>query len=78
MIQLKSGVTESWISSDIVLNRGQIGIEYLDSFNARIKVGNGNLPFSTLPYLAPNPMVYTDTAINFNKTSIKLHLPLPI
>lgn len=68
MIQLKSGVTESWVSSDIVLNRGQIGIEYLDSSNARIKVGNGDLPFSTLPYLPPNPMVYTDTSINFNKT----------
>lgn len=63
-IKLKRGTTASWKDStkDNTLASGELGIEYVDSTNARIKVGNSDTPttYSNLNYLAPDIRVYQD------------------
>ncbi len=51
MIQLKRGTTENWESLNLVLADGQIGIERKADGNSALKVGDGNTPWSSLPYI---------------------------
>lgn len=44
------GNTAAWAANDIVLGSGEIGIERVSASDVRIKVGDGSLAWSALPY----------------------------
>lgn len=63
MIQLKRSSTDSWNSSNEILESGQIGIEIRDSEADRFKIGDGSSTWQTLQYSTPDPAIYKDTEI---------------
>lgn len=64
-IQLKRSNTAD-IDGSIVLLSGQPGVEMRGSQGPRMKIGNGVTDWDTLPYLNPDPSIYTDTGIKFD------------
>jgi hypothetical protein len=44
------GTTADWAANDIVLGSGELGIERVSGSDIRIKVGDGSLAWSALPY----------------------------
>lgn len=44
------GSTAAWAANNIVLGNGEIGIEVVSGSDVRMKVGDGTLTFSALPY----------------------------
>lgn len=51
-ISMRQDITENWKKSDLVLNKGELGIEYADNNIIKIKTGNGIDVWNNLPYLA--------------------------
>lgn len=64
-IQLKRSNTAN-IDGSIVLLSGQPGVEMRGSQGPRMKIGDGVTDWDTLPYLNPDPSIYTDTGIQFD------------
>lgn len=73
-IKLKRGSTTSWADStkDNKLSYGQPGIETRDGKAPRLKIGNqsSDTAWASLPYAAPDPEIYRDNEINFEKFTI--------
>lgn len=63
MIQLKRSSTDTWNSTNGILEAGQIGVEMRDSEPDRFKIGDGTTNWSGLQYSTPDPAVYKDTEI---------------
>ena len=61
-IELKMGLTAD-IDQNLVLLDCQPGIEIRTGAPPRFKIGNGVSKWSALSYAAPDPNIYTDTAI---------------
>jgi hypothetical protein len=53
------GSTAAWAANNIVLGNGEIGVEVVSGSDVRIKIGDGTLTFSALPYASAS-----STAIN--------------
>lgn len=47
-----AGSAAEWAANDIVLGDGEIGVERFGPGDTRIKIGNGSLKWSQLPYVA--------------------------
>lgn len=73
-IKLKRGSTTSWADStkDNKLSYGQPGIETRNGKAPRLKIGNqaSDTAWASLPYAAPDPEIYRDNEINFEKFTI--------
>lgn len=54
-ILLRSDTTANWNTSTIVLLKGEIGIEFLESGEAKAKAGNGTDVWADLPYISLTP-----------------------
>ncbi len=44
------GSTLDWATNDLVIGNGEIAVERIDATNVKLKVGDGVLKFSALPY----------------------------
>lgn len=62
-ILLCNDTTANWATSDKVLLKGELGIEFLADGSTKFKVGNGTDTFAALPYVNMTPSEIT-TAIN--------------
>lgn len=71
-LKIKRGTTSAWESTDAsidnTLEPGQLGVEYKDNGNMRLKVGKNTddgsaTKWTDLPYTAPNTDVYKDDSI---------------
>lgn len=73
-IRLKRGSTTSWANSskDNKLSYGQPGIEIRAGKAPRLKVGNqaSDTAWASIPYAAPDPEIYKDDKISFEKFTI--------
>lgn len=50
-INLRNDSTANWLAnSSVVLLKGEVGIEFLESGRTKIKIGNGVTPWIDLPY----------------------------
>ena len=49
------GTTDEWVANDIVLNKGELGIEKTAKGEHKIKVGDGTSAWSALPYSSSTP-----------------------
>lgn len=63
-ILLRSDTTANWNDSTLVMLKGEVGIEYLDSGEVKAKAGNGtdvwaDLPYSTLTPTEINALITT-------------------
>ena len=61
------GSTADWTANNIVLGSGEIGIERVSATDIRIKVGDGTLTWSALPYASASSTTIntaTQTALN--------------
>ena len=61
------GSTADWTANNIVLGSGEIGIEQVSATDIRIKVGDGTLTWSALPYASASSTTInaaTQTALN--------------
>ena len=65
-IELKVGRTGN-IDQNLVLLDCQPGIETRTGAPPRLKIGDGVSKWSSLSYVTPDPKIYTDTAISYNK-----------
>lgn len=60
IVQHIYGTTEEWAENDIVLCKGELGIEKTNDGETRIKVGDGITPWSQLAYLFASPKAVID------------------
>ena len=51
VITLRQGTTAEWASSNVVLARGETGLEYLADGSVKIKAGDGEHLWADLPYM---------------------------
>lgn len=65
-IELRMGLTAD-IDQNLVLLDCQPGIEIRTGAPPRFKIGDGVSKWSALSYAAPDPDIYTDTAINYGQ-----------
>jgi hypothetical protein len=56
-IQLRRDTVSNWQSTNPILSQGEIGI---DLTNNKIKIGNGSLPWNSLPYFDDKETVFTN------------------
>lgn len=54
IITLRQGTTAEWAESDIVLKKGEMGLEYLNNGHVKIKAGDGENLWSALSYVDDN------------------------
>lgn len=75
-LKIKRGTTSAWNSTDPSIDKtlepGQLGVEYLDDGNMRLKVGKQTADGSAtawtdLPYVTPSVSIYQDERISFPK-----------
>ncbi len=55
-ILICNDTSAKWADSDKVLLKGEVGIEFIDSETAKMKIGNGDDIFADLPYAALTPV----------------------
>lgn len=67
-IPFKNDVTANWAKSTLVLMKGEVGIEYTDNGEQKIKYGDGTNVWADLPYATMTPSeiskLISDGAIN--------------
>lgn len=54
IITLRQGTTADWADSDIVLKKGEMGLEYLENGHVKIKAGDNEHIWSELSYIDDN------------------------
>lgn len=60
-IILRNDSSKNWNSNDsVVLLKGEVGIEFLESGAAKLKVGDGKTPWNTLPSITDEYVSNTD------------------
>ena len=51
IITLRQGTTSDWAKSSVILKTGEMGLEYLEDGNVKIKAGDNEHLWSALPYI---------------------------
>lgn len=51
IIQLRNDETSNWTDSEVILTKGEIGLEYQDDGSVKMKAGDGEHKFSELDYI---------------------------
>ena len=66
-IVLRNDSTANWLASEsTVLKRGEVGIEFLDNGNVKMKVGNGTSTWAELPYFGGEESHVFETTVPDN------------
>ena len=66
MIQLKRGITDDWSSQNPVLSDGQVAVvrtvfdTMTNTYNARLKIGDGKTAYNDLEFAVPDTAIYAD------------------
>ena len=55
------GTSAEWLANDVVLGDGELGVEIVDDYHARIKVGDGVTAFSNCPVVKEAEVVLHDS-----------------
>lgn len=63
------GSSAEWLSNDIILGDGELGVEIIDANYARIRVGDGVQQFSNCPVVRESSLVLHDSADYDNHVS---------
>lgn len=59
-IQLRTDSSENWKNSNLILLKGEIGIEFSENNHPKIKIGDGLSTWKELDYFSENNLLTGD------------------